>query len=64
MTARIELETIKTLTVPKELQALLEELADNFYDDMDTFCEVCTAISRNDEIANGCYPNVHITYED
>jgi len=64
MTARIELETIKTLTVPKELQVLLEELADNFYDDMDTFCEVCIAISRNDEIADGCCPNVHITYED
>lgn len=64
MTARIELETIKTLTVPKELQVLLEELADNFYDDMDTFCEVCIAISRNNEIADGCYPNVHITYED
>lgn len=64
MTARIELETIKTLTVPKELQVLLEELADNFYDDMDTFCEVCIAISRNDEIADSCYPSIHITYED
>lgn len=63
MTARIELETIKTLTVPKELQELLEELADNFYDDMDTFCEVCIAISKNDKIAYSGL-NVHITYED
>ena len=63
MTARIELETVKNLTVPKELQELLEELADNFYDDMDTFCEVCVAISQNDKIAYSS-PNVHITYED
>lgn len=63
MEARIELETIKKLTVPKELQKLLEELADNFYDDMDTFCEVCIAISKNDKIAY-CDSNIHITYED
>lgn len=62
--ARIELETKKTLTVPKGLQALLEELADIFYDDDDAFCEVCLAISKNDKVAYGCYPNVYIVYED
>lgn len=62
--ARITLETKKTLTIPKELQVLLEELVDCFYDDEDAFCDVCWAISRNDEIADGCYPNVHIIYED
>ena len=61
---KITLETAKTLTIPKELQVLLEELADNFYDDEDTFCEVCLAISRNDKVADGCYPSVHIIYED
>ena len=62
--ARIELETKKTLTVPKGLQVLLEELADIFYDDEDAFCEVCWAISKNDKVADGCYPRIHIVYED
>lgn len=62
--ARITLETKKTLTIPKELQVLLEDLADSFYDDEDTFCEVCLAISRNEKVADECYPNVHIIYED
>ena len=61
---RITLETAKVLTIPKELQVLLEELADNFHDDEDAFCEVCLAISKNNEVADGCYPSVHIIYED
>lgn len=63
MEARIELETIKNLTVPNELQKLLNELADNFYKDEETFCEVCVAISRGDKIAY-CDPDIHIIYED